>query len=145
MSDMRLAIDFLNVLQKKYPSLMNEDRSEGKSDFEIYPYVNGREKGFALVKSEYDTKQHGDFRVIVFAEHRNSDRLRMFYGINKEFDDDEWHKFKGLHNKKYLVITNINRHFIPSELIYRTQEKNIDLDSAKQVVQAVKFVRDYFK
>lgn len=145
MSDMRLAIDFMNVLQKKYPELMNHNVQEGESDFEFYPYVNGRERGFALVKNEYSHKQYEDFRVIAFAEHRNWDRLRLFYGLNKDFDDQDWRKEEGKDGKKYLTIVTLNRHFIPSEIVFNSQDKNYDLDSMNDIEQAVNFVRKYFK
>lgn len=145
MSDMRLAIEFMKVLQKKYPEIMKRNVQEGDPNFSFYPYVNGRERGFAVIKEEYKDKQYENFRVIIFAEHRNSDTLRLFYGLNTEFDDDEWNEQEGKDGKKYLDILILNRHFIPSEKVFRTQEKNYHLDSMNDIEQAVNFVRKYFK
>ncbi len=145
MSDMRLAIDFLGILQKKHRELFWEDKKEGLSAITIYPYLNGREKGFAMIKEESDGRQFKEYRVLVFAEHRNSDTIRLFYGLNKDFDDDQWYKNKGKKGQMYEIIPSFNRHFIPSEIVFRTQEKNYHLDNLVEIEQAIKFVRKYFK
>ena len=139
---MRLALDFMKILEKKISNLYTVNKLEGESDFEFYPYNNGREQGFAILRSDYANTEYQNFKTIVFGEHRNVDKIRLFYGLNKDFDDG-WTKNKSSRTKKYFWSAPFHRNFIPSEKIFRKQEKVFGLDSKKEVKKVVDFIRSF--
>lgn len=75
MSDMRMALQIFNKLPKR--KLFGTDKSIGTYYYEIHPYVNGREEGFAILpwSSAYPKRS-----IIIFAENRNTSELVIYTG-----------------------------------------------------------------
>jgi len=79
MSDIRMALKIL----KKLPSrkLFGTDDSIGTHYYEIQPYLNGREAGFAIMPW---SSKYPDRTIIIFAESRNTSDLVVYTGETKE-------------------------------------------------------------
>lgn len=101
----------LQVFKKLPQAKLFKIRSDGEPECNIFPYLNGREKGFGITR--YVTgREWEEMPMVVFSEHRSSDSLFVLSGKLKEFDwnddckikmsDEDWAKRK--------------KHFEPSEL-----------------------------
>lgn len=70
---------------------MIKTKSDGESDFYVYPYVNGRERGFCIIKNKPQTKAGkyvslDEKKTIVFSENRSSDGMIYIIGKAKDFN-----------------------------------------------------------
>ena len=74
MGDMVQAIEVMSTPPLK-KLIRKKDRQAGMA-FTVYPYINGRERGFCVS----DERGKEDSRAVVFSENRNSDSLCIFLG-----------------------------------------------------------------
>lgn len=81
MSDMKMAIQVLMMLPLRS---MLKTRPDGEDNFLVYPYVNGREKGFCLINNNKRTLS--ECKAIVFSENRSSDGMIYIVGKCKDFN-----------------------------------------------------------
>lgn len=105
---MTLAIKVLNMIKDNYSMNWNDARIANHKGipltsrrwvytnpyYVIRPYLNGRETGFAIEVS--GGKIHGskieeraDSKIVIFSEHRSSDALVVYVGLNSDFDTDQ--------------------------------------------------------
>jgi hypothetical protein len=86
MGDMRMAIQVMAT--PPMMKLVQKYDKENGHPFFIYPYVNGREKGF-MIADTTDREGRNNGRAIAFTECRNSDSLTVYVGKS----------YKSLHDK----------------------------------------------
>ena len=97
MSDMKQAIEVMSTTAMK--ALMRKKDKDAGEAFTVYPYVNGREKGFMVS----DSRSKGN-RAVAFSEHRNSDSLVIFVGKPYKHEHE---KGKGPLNFRYDMHDSI--------------------------------------
>jgi hypothetical protein len=126
---MKLALDILLGLPIRSMTKINRD---GESDFVIYPYVNGRERGLCLIdnrENKLTSKKYmplDEKKTIVFSENRSSDGLIYFIGKAKDFN----------------IWENGDKCEPKTEKFWRENRKMFESD---QVKQGIKMIKKEFK
>lgn len=109
MSDMKLALRIVGYLGRG----LFVDESDGDSKYDIYPYINGREKGLAIVINE--NAEYENNKVIIVSENRNSDDLVIYEGRLHE----------------------VKENYVPSETMYQ-KRKYFSPSNSRQAVNYLK-------
>ncbi|MCP6727279.1 MAG: hypothetical protein KJI69_04585 [Patescibacteria group bacterium] len=109
------------------------ETKDGDDLFTIEPYLNCREKGFAITQN---VLPNGKFvhpfeecKTVVFSQHRRTDELVVFVGTRKWFDD----------GKQFLPCGD--KHFVPSNETWERQDPTNRFSPTK-LQDAVKFIEN---
>ena len=77
MGDMKMALEIMGSASMR--SIMRKKDKNAGEAFVVYPYVNGRERGF-MVSDSRNTDKNGTGRAVAFSEDRNSDSVVVYVG-----------------------------------------------------------------